>query len=45
MTQESVVIGGGSRSMKIRLAPAGLLRIPGSQVIEGLANAAEVAPG
>jgi prolyl-tRNA editing enzyme YbaK/EbsC (Cys-tRNA(Pro) deacylase) len=43
MTQESVVIGGGSRSLKIRLAPAGLLRIPGSTVIEGLANVVEVA--
>ena len=44
MTQEFVVIGGGSRSMKIRLAPAGLLRIPGSAVIEGLANLVEIAP-
>jgi prolyl-tRNA editing enzyme YbaK/EbsC (Cys-tRNA(Pro) deacylase) len=43
MTQESVVVGGGSRSLKIRLAPAGLLRIPGSTVIEGLANVVEVA--
>src|SRR5579863_778514 len=42
MTQESVVIGGGSRSLKIRLAPAGLLRIPGSAVIEGLGNIVEV---
>jgi len=38
MTQESVVIGGGSRSMKIRLAPAGLLLLPGAQVVDGLAN-------
>jgi prolyl-tRNA editing enzyme YbaK/EbsC (Cys-tRNA(Pro) deacylase) len=37
MTQPSVVIGGGSRSMKIRLAPAELLRIPGAQVVDGLA--------
>jgi prolyl-tRNA editing enzyme YbaK/EbsC (Cys-tRNA(Pro) deacylase) len=43
MTQESVVIGGGSRSLKIRLVPAGLLRIPGAAVIEGLANVAEAA--
>ena len=42
MTQEFVVIGGGSRSLKIRLAPAGLLRIPGSAVIEGLGNIVEV---
>ncbi len=45
MAQESVVIGGGSRSMKIRLAPARLLAIPGARVIEGLANVVEVAPG
>jgi prolyl-tRNA editing enzyme YbaK/EbsC (Cys-tRNA(Pro) deacylase) len=45
MEQESVVIGGGSRSMKIRLAPPGLLRIPGARVIEGLANVVEVIPG
>jgi prolyl-tRNA editing enzyme YbaK/EbsC (Cys-tRNA(Pro) deacylase) len=45
MAQESVVIGGGSRSMKIRLAPSGLLQIPGSRVIEGLANEVEVASG
>lgn len=35
----SVVIGGGSRAMKIRLAPDGLLRVPGSEVVEGLATA------
>ena len=41
MTQDTVVIGGGSRSMKIRLAPAGLLRLPGARVIEGLAGIVE----
>ncbi len=41
MDQESVVIGGGSRSMKIRLAPSGLLRLPGAQVVEGLATLTE----
>lgn len=41
MEQESVVIGGGSRSMKIRLAPSGLLRLPGAQVVEGLATLTE----
>jgi len=35
--QPSVVIGGGSRSMKIRLAPAGLLALPGARVVNGLA--------
>jgi prolyl-tRNA editing enzyme YbaK/EbsC (Cys-tRNA(Pro) deacylase) len=45
MTQETVVIGGGSRSMKIRLAPAGLLRLPGARVVDGLATVVEVAAG
>jgi prolyl-tRNA editing enzyme YbaK/EbsC (Cys-tRNA(Pro) deacylase) len=34
----SVVIGGGSRSMKVRLAPEALRRIPGARVVEGLAR-------
>jgi len=33
----SVVVGGGSRSSKIRIAPEILLRIPNAAVIEGLA--------
>jgi prolyl-tRNA editing enzyme YbaK/EbsC (Cys-tRNA(Pro) deacylase) len=37
MEQPSVVIGGGSRSMKIRLVPPGLLTLPGARVIDGLA--------
>jgi prolyl-tRNA editing enzyme YbaK/EbsC (Cys-tRNA(Pro) deacylase) len=37
MTQPSVVIGGGSRSIKIRLAPSELLRIPGARAVDGLA--------
>ena len=41
MTQDTVVIGGGSRSMKIRLAPAALLRLPGARVIDGLAGVTE----
>jgi prolyl-tRNA editing enzyme YbaK/EbsC (Cys-tRNA(Pro) deacylase) len=44
LAQDSVVIGGGSRSLKIRLAPAGLLRLPGARVVDGLANVVEVAP-
>jgi prolyl-tRNA editing enzyme YbaK/EbsC (Cys-tRNA(Pro) deacylase) len=43
MTPATVVIGGGSRSLKIRLAPVGLLRLPGARVIEGLANLVEPA--
>ena len=42
MVQDTVVIGGGSRSMKIRLAPEGLLLLPAARVVEGLANLAEV---
>ncbi|MFZ0128559.1 MAG: YbaK/EbsC family protein [Candidatus Dormiibacterota bacterium] len=42
MVPDTVVIGGGSRSMKIRLAPEGLLRLPAARVVEGLANLAEV---
>jgi prolyl-tRNA editing enzyme YbaK/EbsC (Cys-tRNA(Pro) deacylase) len=38
MRQPAVVIGGGSRSLKIRLAPSALLRIPGTEVVEGLAH-------
>ena len=33
----SVVVGGGSRSMKVRVAPEALLRVPESEVVEGLA--------
>jgi prolyl-tRNA editing enzyme YbaK/EbsC (Cys-tRNA(Pro) deacylase) len=44
MTQDTVVIGAGSRSMKIRLAPAGLLRVPGARVVDGLANPVEGPP-
>jgi prolyl-tRNA editing enzyme YbaK/EbsC (Cys-tRNA(Pro) deacylase) len=44
MTQETVVIGGGNRSMKIRLAPAGLLRLPGARVIERLASVVDAPP-
>jgi prolyl-tRNA editing enzyme YbaK/EbsC (Cys-tRNA(Pro) deacylase) len=41
MQQPSVVIGGGSRSMKVRLAPTSLLTLPGARVIEGLATIVE----
>ncbi|HYK41288.1 MAG TPA: YbaK/EbsC family protein [Thermoanaerobaculia bacterium] len=33
-----VVVGGGSRSWKVRLDPKDLSRIPGARVIEGLAT-------
>lgn len=34
---ERVVVGGGSRSCKIRLDPAALLRLPGARQVDGLA--------
>jgi prolyl-tRNA editing enzyme YbaK/EbsC (Cys-tRNA(Pro) deacylase) len=42
MTRDAVVLGGGSRSWKIRCAPSELLRIAGAEVVEGLANSADV---
>ena len=44
MAEDTVVIGGGSRSMKIRLAPAGLQRLPGARVIDGLAGIVVASP-
>ena len=38
MDRERVVVGGGSRSWKVILRPADLLRIPGAGVVEGLAS-------
>lgn len=35
---ESVVIGGGSRSQKLRVPPAALLALPGAEAIEGLSK-------
>lgn len=35
-----VVVGGGSRRLKIELASSDLLRLPGAQVVEGLARPA-----
>lgn len=40
MARPSVVVGGGSRSLKVRLAPGELLRLPGAEVVEGLAHVA-----
>jgi len=44
MEQQSVVIGGGSRSMKVRLAPAALLRLPQARVVDGMAAMHEPQP-
>jgi prolyl-tRNA editing enzyme YbaK/EbsC (Cys-tRNA(Pro) deacylase) len=38
MTRERIVVGGGSRSWKVLLDPAMLLRIPDVEVVEGLAT-------
>lgn len=39
MTRPRVVMGGGNRSSKVVLDPRELLRLPGVQVIDGLATA------
>ena len=38
MEREWVIVGGGSRSMKLRIRPDALLRITGARVIKGLAG-------
>src|SRR5690606_13624133 len=38
MDRERIVVGGGSRSWKVLLAPGELIRIPGVEVVEGLAT-------
>ena len=38
MARERIVVGGGSRSWKVILPPAQLLRIPGAAVVDGLAT-------
>jgi prolyl-tRNA editing enzyme YbaK/EbsC (Cys-tRNA(Pro) deacylase) len=40
MERESVVLGGGSRSWKIRCHPSALLAIPHAEVVDGLATPA-----
>jgi prolyl-tRNA editing enzyme YbaK/EbsC (Cys-tRNA(Pro) deacylase) len=37
VTRPSVVVGGGSRSLKVRLPPAGLVAVPMAEVVEDLA--------
>lgn len=38
LERPSVVVGGGSRSLKVRLAPKELTRLPGAEVVDGLAG-------
>jgi len=40
MSRQSVVVGGGSRSLKVRLAPSQLTRLPRVEVVDGLATIA-----
>ena len=39
MEREAVVVGGGSRSLKIRVSPRVFERLPGAEIVEGLAVA------
>jgi prolyl-tRNA editing enzyme YbaK/EbsC (Cys-tRNA(Pro) deacylase) len=41
MTRETIVLGGGSRSLKIRIAPEVFERMPAAEVVPGLALAVE----
>ena len=41
MDLEYVVVGGGSRSLKVSVAPAELTKIPATQVVEGLTLAVD----
>jgi prolyl-tRNA editing enzyme YbaK/EbsC (Cys-tRNA(Pro) deacylase) len=38
MNNEEVVLGGGNRSTKVLLNPKELQKLPGAQVVEGLAS-------
>jgi prolyl-tRNA editing enzyme YbaK/EbsC (Cys-tRNA(Pro) deacylase) len=38
MDRERIVLGGGSRSCKVLVPPDALLRLPNTEVVEGLAN-------
>jgi prolyl-tRNA editing enzyme YbaK/EbsC (Cys-tRNA(Pro) deacylase) len=43
MDTPRVVMGGGNRTSKIVLAPAELLKLPGLEVVDGLATPAAAA--
>jgi prolyl-tRNA editing enzyme YbaK/EbsC (Cys-tRNA(Pro) deacylase) len=44
MERERIVLGGGSRSWKVLAPPSILLRLPGVEVVQGLANPAPPRP-
>ena len=37
MSRPTVVVGGGSRSLKLRVAPGALLAVPGAEIVPDLA--------
>jgi prolyl-tRNA editing enzyme YbaK/EbsC (Cys-tRNA(Pro) deacylase) len=37
MDREAVIVGGGSRSLKLQVTPSALAAVPGAQVVIGLA--------
>jgi prolyl-tRNA editing enzyme YbaK/EbsC (Cys-tRNA(Pro) deacylase) len=39
MTRERIILGGGSRSFKVAVRPNALLKLPGVEVVDGLAGA------
>jgi prolyl-tRNA editing enzyme YbaK/EbsC (Cys-tRNA(Pro) deacylase) len=43
MEPDWVIIGAGSRSAKIRLAPSGLMTVAGAEVVDGLARPVDAA--
>ena len=45
MARDRIVLGGGSRSWKVIAAPAILRRLPGVEVVEGLATEPRVPQG
>jgi prolyl-tRNA editing enzyme YbaK/EbsC (Cys-tRNA(Pro) deacylase) len=38
LDRPKIIVGGGSRSQKVRCVPSGLLRIAGAEVVDGLAH-------
>ena len=40
MARPEVILGGGSRAMKVRVSPEALRRVPGVEVVDGLATPA-----
>jgi prolyl-tRNA editing enzyme YbaK/EbsC (Cys-tRNA(Pro) deacylase) len=38
MTRPEIIVGGGSRSMKVRVAPDVLRAVPGLEIVDGLAS-------